>query len=160
LGKEQDFLSLSLIWLIFLPPQNLYYMKEQLLSTLENSRKYTLSVADKMPGNSYNFRPTDTVWNFRELLHHIAYGIDWWNENYIKGTETAWEPPTVKGEKKEIVAGLDKAYESLKSTICNLKLNDKAVQGFNATLDHITHHRGQAVLYLRCNGITPPEYSY
>ncbi|HEY6978115.1 MAG TPA: DinB family protein [Chitinophagaceae bacterium] len=135
-------------------------MKEQLLSTLENSRKYTLGVADKMPGNLYNFKPTDAVWDFRELLHHIAYGIDWWNENYIKATETAWEPPAVKGEKMEIIANLDKAYESLKGTICNLQLNDKAMLGFNATLDHITHHRGQAVLYLRCKGITPPEYTY
>jgi uncharacterized damage-inducible protein DinB len=143
-----------------LPPQNLYYMKEQLLITLENSRNYTLSVADKMPDNSYNFKPTDAVWNFRELLHHIAYGIHWWKENYIKGAETAWEPSAAKGEKTEIIANLDKVYESLKNTICNLTLNDKAIQGFNATLDHITHHRGQAVLYLRCNGITPPEYIY
>jgi uncharacterized damage-inducible protein DinB len=40
------------------------------------------------------------------------------------------------------------------------KLTDKAVQGFHATIDHITHHRGQAVIYLRSNGITPPEYTY
>jgi uncharacterized damage-inducible protein DinB len=25
-------------------------------------------------------------------------------------------------------------------------------------LDHATHHRGQAVVYLRLNGIKPPEY--
>ena len=135
-------------------------MKEQLLTTLENSRNYTLSVANTMPGNSYNFKPTDAVWNFRALLHHITYGIHWWKENYIKGTETAWEPSTVEGEKNEIIANLEEAYDSLKNTICNSKLNDKAVQGFNATIDHITHHRGQAILYLRCNGITPPEYVY
>lgn len=29
-----------------------------------------------------------------------------------------------------------------------------------ATLDHITHHRGQAIIYLRCNNIAPPEYVF
>lgn len=135
-------------------------MKEQLLITLENSMNYTLSVANKMPANSYNFKPTEAVWNFKELLHHIAYGIHWWKENYIKGNETAWEPPVVKGEKKEIIENLNEAYASLKNTVCNLTLSDKAVQGFHATIDHITHHRGQAVIYLRCNGITPPDYIY
>jgi uncharacterized damage-inducible protein DinB len=135
-------------------------MKKQLLATLENSRNYTLTVADKMPGHSYDFRPTDSVWNFRELLHHIAYGIHWWKENYVKGIESAWEPPVIKGEKKEIIANLNEAYEALKNTINGLELSDKAVQGFHATIDHITHHRGQAIVYLRCKGITPPEYAY
>ncbi|MFA9454721.1 MAG: DinB family protein [Candidatus Aminicenantaceae bacterium] len=25
-------------------------------------------------------------------------------------------------------------------------------------VDHITHHRGQTVVYLRLNGIKPPQY--
>jgi uncharacterized damage-inducible protein DinB len=25
---------------------------------------------------------------------------------------------------------------------------------------HIAHHRGQAIVYLRLNGVTPPEYKY
>jgi hypothetical protein len=39
-------------------------------------------------------------------------------------------------------------------------LNEEAIRGFYATLDHVTHHRAQAVTYLRCNGITPPDYVY
>jgi hypothetical protein len=39
-------------------------------------------------------------------------------------------------------------------------LDEKSVYGAYATLDHITHHRGQAVLYLRTHGIEPPEYVY
>lgn len=135
-------------------------MKEQLLAVLENSKSYTLSVANKMPGNAYNFKPTDAVWNFKELMHHIAYGIHWWQENHIKGVETAWQPPDVIGEKKQAITKLEEAYTSLKNTISSMQLTDEAVKGFHATIDHITHHRGQAVVYLRCNGITPPEYAY
>jgi uncharacterized damage-inducible protein DinB len=39
-------------------------------------------------------------------------------------------------------------------------VSDSVVKGFQATIDHITHHRGQAVLHLRGQGITPPEYVY
>ena len=60
-------------------------MTEHVLSTLDNSRKYTLAVADAMPESGYNTRPSEEVWDFRELLHHIAYGIQWWEDNYIHG---------------------------------------------------------------------------
>lgn len=135
-------------------------MKEQLIATLEVSRDYTLSVAEKMPGDAYNFKPKGAGWNFGELLDHIAYGIRWWKENHIDGTETEWNPPASAGAKKDIMENLDKAYKLLENTISQLKPDDKSVQGFHSTIDHITHHRGQAVAYMRCNGIEPPEYKY
>ena len=135
-------------------------MKEQLLSTLETSRKYTLEAAKAMPEESYHFKPVGGGWNFLELMHHIAYGILWWNENYIKGKETPWEPPPTVKNKKEVIGYLTDAYSSVRNSLEGKKLTDAAVKGFHATIDHTTHHRGQAVVYLRCHGITPPEYTY
>jgi uncharacterized damage-inducible protein DinB len=135
-------------------------MKEQLLATLENSCQYTLAVAEAMPDNAWQFKPVDTVWNFGELLHHIAYGIYWWEENYVKANKVDWDPPVLKGGKKEVMVYLEKSYASLKSTINNKEATGQVITGFYSTLDHITHHRGQAVLHLRLKGITPPEYMY
>jgi uncharacterized damage-inducible protein DinB len=135
-------------------------MKEQLLSTIENSRNYTLQVANAMPDNSYHFKPSGAGWNFGELLHHVAYGIQWWQDNYIKGRKTDWNPPAVKNNKQEIISYLNKSYDSLNNTLKKQSLTDDAVNGVHATIDHITHHRGQAVLYLRTNGINPPGYVY
>ena len=47
-------------------------MKENLLQLLENSRTYTLRIADAMTENKYETKPADGVWNFRELLRHLA----------------------------------------------------------------------------------------
>jgi uncharacterized damage-inducible protein DinB len=135
-------------------------MNTPLLATLENSRQYTLHVAALMPEADYSFKPADEVWSFGALIHHIAYGILWWEANYIKGKQSEWAPPAIQHSKKEINAYLETAYDSLKKTLSNGKLSDEAVNGFHATLDHITHHRGQAVTYLRCRGIVPPEYVY
>ena len=68
-------------------------MKDQLLSTIENSRKYTLQVAEAMPDKDYHYKPAGAGWDFGELLNHIAYGIHWWEDNYIKGNKTEWSPP-------------------------------------------------------------------
>jgi len=135
-------------------------MKEQLLMTLENSKNYTLAVVEAMPAEAYDFKPADAGWNFRELLHHIGYGIEWWGRNYIEALETPWNPPPVKADKTAIIVYLNKVYASLKNNVSTLKTSDDLVKGFYATIDHITHHRGQAVLYLRCKGINPPEYMY
>ena len=135
-------------------------MKEQLLSTLENSRNYSLAVAEAMPESAYDFKPRGGGWNFGELIHHIAYGIFWWEENQVKGNETPWNQPPVKNNKQAVINYLNAAYDSLSDSVSTNEMMDTAVKGFHSTIDHITHHRGQAVIYLRCNGINPPEYTY
>ncbi|MEP7372492.1 MAG: DinB family protein [Chitinophagaceae bacterium] len=135
-------------------------MKEILLSLLENSRGYTLAVAEAMPAKLDNFKPQADIWNFSEQLHHIAYGIEWWKDNYVKGVKTSWEPPAFSKNRKEAVAYLNQTYDSLKDSVNKIPMNDETIKGFFATLDHITHHRGQVIIYLRCNGITAPEYTY
>jgi uncharacterized damage-inducible protein DinB len=135
-------------------------MNEQQLSTLENSRAYTLAVAEAMPENAYGFKPAKEVWDFLELMHHIAYGIEWWEENYVRENQTPWNPTDVSKNKKQVLDYLTKAYNRLKKTVEGKALSPNAAKGFYATLDHITHHRGQGVTYLRCKGVTPPEYVY
>lgn len=119
-----------------------------------------MAVAEAMPEHLYHTRPAETVWPFGELMHHIAYGIQWWEENDVKGNSVAWDPVPVKKSKREVMDYLSQAYASLSNTIREEKLSDDAVRGFHATIDHITHHRGQAILHLRCQGIEPPEYIY
>jgi uncharacterized damage-inducible protein DinB len=135
-------------------------MKEQLLSTLDNSRNYTLAVADAMPANGYTSKPVKDVWSFGELMNHIAYGIEWWEANFIKGKKTDWDPPVVKNDKETCTKNLAHAYDALKATMSLKKIDDDVLKGFHSTLDHITHHRGQATIHLRNQGIVPPEYTY
>ena len=133
---------------------------KQLLTTLENSRNYTLAVAEAMPEKSYSFKPDGAGWTFIEQIHHIAYGIEWWQENYIKGNQRNWNQPEISGDKKAVISYLKNAFDSLQRSLEMMKATDDRVQGFHATLDHVTHHRAQAVLYLRCCEINPPEYTY
>jgi uncharacterized damage-inducible protein DinB len=135
-------------------------MKQQLLTTLENSKNYTLAVLEAMPEKFYASKPAETEMNFLELMHHIAYGIKWYWDN-AAGNKPEWNPPPVKKGKEEVVKYLEQAYDALKKTIeKEEKLTNDTIKGFYATIDHITHHRGQAVVYLRYKSIEPPEYTY
>ncbi|GAB5475077.1 MAG: hypothetical protein Mars2KO_31760 [Maribacter sp.] len=134
--------------------------KKRLLAILENSRNYTLAVAEAMPKNHYYNSPVDGIWNFGELMDHIAYGIEWWKDYYIIKVENQWNPPANKESKMETTVYLEQAYKLLKETVENTDPDDTVVDGFRSTLDHIAHHRGQATTYLRLARITPPEYNY
>ncbi|MEL7003371.1 MAG: DinB family protein [Bacteroidota bacterium] len=135
-------------------------MKERLLSILEKSRTYTLSVADAMPESSFNTQLIRDSWEFGDLLNHIAYGIQWWDSNVIKKIVTEWEEPATPTNKEDIMMYIHEGYDMVKRTIEESEISDDLINNFNSTLDHITHHRGQAVLFLRKNNITPPEYDY
>ena len=97
---------------------------------------------------------------FAELLHHIGYGISWWEENYIRQQSTDWNPPQATTDKSATIAYLENAFSALKLHIAEKVPTGKGLDGFYATIDHITHHRGQATVYLRCKGIIPPAYIY
>lgn len=136
-------------------------MKKQLLDTLYRAKDYTLAVAEAMPEKDYTFKPKGAGWNFAELLNHIGYGIQWWQTNYLLGKEREWELLVLSDKKKDVLDYLAKVFQDLEEICQTLSLsNETEHMGFHATLDHVTHHRGQAVVYLRCHGTTPPEYIY
>jgi len=135
-------------------------MKTQLLSRLEKAKNYTLAVAEMMPEAMYDFKPVDPIWNFRELLHHIGYGIHWYGDNYLKNKDTAWMPPVPTVDKTATIAYLNAAFAALQVNIEHMTEDSEIINGVYAALDHITHHRGQATVYLRSTGIVPPEYIY
>lgn len=135
-------------------------MKEQILKTLETSGKYTLKVAGTMPDSGYSFKPEGTGWDFAELLAHIGYGMYWWTDNFILARPTEWNQPEDKRNKADIMNYLKEAYTYVEESIKSVSLNDDSIHGFFATIDHITHHRGQAVIFLRCQNIVPPEYTF
>lgn len=136
-------------------------MKQKILQTLENSRKYTQAVAEAMPEKFYDTKPAEPEMSFLELMHHIAYSIKWYWDTAAGSKEIEWNPPPTKKNKEEVIKYLGQAYDSLKKTIENEeKLSNEIIRAFYATTDHITHHRGQAVVYLRYKSTNPPEYTY
>jgi uncharacterized damage-inducible protein DinB len=131
-----------------------------------------LEFARAMPEEKYGFKPTDEVFSFAEQLLHLA-GANSWFFSAIKGEKPSMSEEALKAEGKsgadvkklledsfslgdEVVGGMDDTAAGKEVTMGKRKLAAWKLVLFCA--DHITHHRGQTVVYLRLNGIKPPQY--
>ena len=137
----------------------------------ENSKNYLLEMAEAMPDESFNFKPTERQMSFKEQLLHIRSNMVWLSETYFMNenfTKTGEINPSTK---QEIIKELTIAFNKVSKIIKQTSLDDLAtkvdffagskskLQILNLLQDHVTHHRGQLIVYLNLNNITPPKYS-
>ena len=149
--------------------------------TLKNAKAYTLEVAEKMPQEDYSFKPHDSVRSFGEQMAHIGMSTQFLHTMFIKGEAVEFDPAASAKMEKEIGASKEKVIEqinvSFDEVISHLEsMSDEDLaetfvfgfipskpeltkeQGYLFIRDHITHHRGQAITYLRIKGHDAPQY--
>lgn len=136
----------------------------------KNATEYTLEFARAMPEDKYNYTPTKVEMTYREQLKHIAGNMVWLCSSYLEGDHTGIDPTKTGNSKKEIIAMLEKSFTYANETISGLTEQDlnETVEFFAGKMtrrrilllltDHVTHHRGQLVVYLRMNNVEPPAY--
>ena len=150
--------------------QDSHALVDAMVKHYQSSRELTLAVADAMPAENYSFKATDAEMSFGEQMNHIANA----NVNYCATAMDAKSPfgKLEDASKAAAVKNLNTAYdfciEGLK------KINDAgltrmvgavgrqttAFERFWGGFTHTAHHRGQAEVYLRLKGITPPQYKF
>lgn len=145
------------------------------LERLEKSKDYLVLVAETMPEDKYEFRPTPESMSFAENLMHIAWAMDWHSESLMGGRkardwDTDLELKVDKKSKKEMIDAIDKTFAKTIEFITNFDASrlEERLDYFGADrtkrqillllADHITHHRGQMLVYMRLNGLKPPRY--
>ncbi len=155
-------------------PQHDSFIKDY-LERFENSHKYLMLIAETMPEDNYSFRATAESLTFAENLMHIAYAIDWHSQSLLGGRESReWKTDTIykvdNKSKEEMIATVDKTFHETIEFIKKFDtvrmgdeldyfgLNRTKRQIFLLLSDHITHHRGQMLVYMRLNGLVPPRY--
>ena len=127
----------------------------------------SVAVAQAMPPDQYGFRPHTESMDFGQLMSHIATT----NYQFCAGLKDS-EPPSLPSpmEKVAIVKFLSDSFDNCSGVISNLteaqlsavhNSPDGRLPGREVLLAiyiHVAHHRGQAEIYLRDNGIRPPSY--
>lgn len=135
-----------------------------------NAAEYTLEVAERMPEEYYGFKPTEEEMSFEQQLLHMAGNINWLTSSYLGGAAVEKDLTTTGYGKAEIIAMLKDVFERSAQATAHLteaQLEDP-VTFFAGPMnkrrillllhDHLSHHRGQLVVYLRLKGIVPPKY--
>lgn len=136
------------------------------------AKEYTMAVAEAMPAESYSFKPTPDQFTFAVQMIHIAHANYAWFTNVLDEPRTIEEPASE--EKPEVLRYLGETFDYCIAATKRMPhdLLSKPAAGVpnrpnGSTRDallnmymHTAHHRGQAIVYLRLKGVTPPRYRY
>ncbi len=145
-------------------------VKSTVVKHLTTSRDFTLKVAEAMPESDYGFKLTAPQKSFAEQLVHLSQGLTYFLSAFSGQKPNPAKPPSLK--KQDVIAfvqtSFDKAIETVSAlTPEELSKTYKGPEGsmpgvdlLLGMLDHTTHHRASAEMYLRAKGITPPEYQF
>lgn len=145
--------------------------KKAWLEKWSNSRDYLIAVATAMPQESYNYKPTEREMSFEAQLVHIQSNMVWLGTEYFKMKSVSQgQEASKKLSKEELIASLKQSFDNVYQAVENTPekqfkeqvtffAGDKSkFQILGLLQDHVTHHRGQLIVYLNMKDIKPPSY--
>lgn len=139
------------------------------LEKWENSKNYLVEMAEAMPEDKYDFKPTARQKTFKEQLLHIKGNMDWLSTTYFAKDKKDTKKQTYT-TKAEVVEAIKEAFDNtaaiiktatpaeLKEVVDFFAGPKTKLQILNLLQDHVTHHRGQVIVYLNLNDVKPPKY--
>jgi uncharacterized damage-inducible protein DinB len=145
-------------------------VKDTILKHLKTSRDFTLKVAEAMPEESYDFKLTPPQMSFGEQMTHLAKGATFFLSPF-SGEKPAEAKPASKS-KADVIAFMKTSFEQAiqrvegiksKQLTTTFKTEEGPQTGLDlllGLLDHTTHQRASAEMYLRAKGIVPPQYEF
>jgi uncharacterized damage-inducible protein DinB len=149
-------------------------VKAQFVKDWERAKSYTLDYLNTMPADKYSAKPVDSIRSFAQQMLHLASG----NMGLIstatgekitnfpgRGLENSTTAQTKDSVVYYVTRSYDFAIEALNKFDPN-KLGELTGQGERKStrfawllkaFEHQTHHRGQTTIYIRLQGIRPPN---
>ena len=131
-------------------------------------KKVLVGFAEKMPEANYNFKPTDAVRSYGQIIGHIAESQYFFCSLVLGEKNPAPKIEETKTSKADLIAALkdafaycDKAYNGMTDTsgaeIVKFQGTDTPkLSVLSANLMHTIGHRGNLITYLRIKNIVPP----
>jgi uncharacterized damage-inducible protein DinB len=116
---------------------------------------WVVKAAEMVPADKYNFKPTETVRSFGQLVAHITDSYNYFCANAV-GNKVKYSTPVEEGstEKdsllpklKEAVGRCAAAYDAKNSQFAPLFSN----------VGHTNLHYGNIITYMRLMGLKPPS---
>ena len=150
-------------------------IKTQMVNDWQRAKAYTIDYLNTMPADKYSFHPVDSIKrNFAQQMLHLSSA-----NIFLMSKATDAKPPAFFGFDIEHSDGAQTKdsvmyYVSASYDYCINAVQSSDVNKWGETLDvfgrkvtryalmtkafeHQTHHRGQATIYIRLQGIRPPQ---
>lgn len=146
-------------------------VRQELLEAWRKSEKMSLITAQQMPADSFTFKYTPEAMTFGEQWQHCCQ----FTVNQLAGRTGVSNPYANKdlpknSTKEQVITELKVMYGFVRQTIetipdAQLFASDAYMDGtipvwrmLYALENHIIHHRGQCMVYLRLEGVIPEGY--
>jgi len=162
--------TIAFIALAGLPAFAQVDIKATVLKHLKTSRDFTLKVADQMPEADYGFKLTPPQMSFAEQMTHLAQEQSGFLAAFSNEKPNPGNPASMS--KKDVLAYVKHAFDASIDKVSKLtpaqiaktyNSGEGSMTGLELLMflmDHTTHHRASAEMYLRAKGITPAEYQF
>jgi uncharacterized damage-inducible protein DinB len=163
-------LFLALVCAASIPAAAQTDTKAIVLKHLKISRDFTLKVAGQMPESTYDFKLTPPQMSFAGQMVHLSQSLSAFLSPFSGGQPIPAKPASMN--KKDVLAFMTKSFDDAIAQVSKLTPEQmsktyKSEEGTSTglellmgMLDHTTHHRASAEMYLRAKGITPAEYQF
>ena len=150
-------------------------IKTQFVKDWERAKAYTIDYLNTMPANKYSFKAHDSIRSFAQQMLHLAGANVFLMSNVSDQALPGWmsftlEQRTSAQQKDSVVyyvtASYDYAINAVKSSDMNKwgekkkifnRFEETRFAVMNKAFEHQNHHRGQTTIYIRLQGITPPQ---
>lgn len=151
---------------------------EQLIGEFEHEVNSTRKLLHAVPEKDLDYRPSDISWTMGELAQHIATIYYWYEGTLTKDVYDMAADEMERGDTNDLKATLnlfeinvEKARTALNSLTeqklqdkWTMKVGDQVVLGplprgvvsRGFLFNHIYHHRGELIVYLRATGNKVP----
>jgi uncharacterized damage-inducible protein DinB len=146
--------------------------KEQNIAEWKRAKVYTKAYLDAMPADGYTFKATPEIRTFAAQMLHLA-DANFYFASVASGKASPMgklsAEKTVVQNKEATTKTVMDSYDFVISAIESIpteQMQDivtaegqKVPKGLllAKAFEHQTHHRGQATIYLRLKGVTPPQ---
>jgi uncharacterized damage-inducible protein DinB len=169
-GRIPGLVTIALMAALAMPVSAQSDVKSVVLKHLKTSRDFTVKVADQMPEADYAFKLTPPQMSFAEQMVHLTQELDEYIAPFSGEKPNPAKPTSMS--KRDVIAFVQKSFDGViakvsKLTPAQLSKTYAGEEGIMTgtellmgMLDHTTHHRASAEMYLRAKGITPVEYEF
>jgi uncharacterized damage-inducible protein DinB len=132
-------------------------------------KQFILASAEKVPADAYDFKPTEAIRSFGQVLGHVAdsqytfCSIYLGEKNPSPGVEkNKTTKPELIAALKEAFAYCDKAYDGMTdaNSTATVKLFRRDMPKFgvlNVNNVHTSEHYGNLITYMRLKNVVPPS---
>lgn len=150
-------------------------IKAQMVKDWERAKVYTIDYLNTMPGDKYSFKAVDSLRSFAQQMLHLAAGNVFLMSTASGMAPAPWVSFTLErrasAQSKDsvmyfVVQSYDYCINAVKGCDVskwgeNTKIFNRFEQSryalMNKAFEHQGHHRGQTTIYIRLQGIKPPE---